>query len=70
MTEPACIAKILCTNGCPTPATTLAALIDDPSLCSLPADRVHRPTPLARRVGRMPCSAYGLEAWRSHMAAI
>lgn len=70
MTKPARIAKIPCANGCPTPATILAALIDDPSLCVLAADRLHRPTPLARRVGRMLCSAYGLEAWRSHMAAI
>ena len=70
MTKPARIAKILYADSCATRAATLAALIDDPSLCSLPADRVHRPTPLARRVGRMLCSAYGLEAWRSHMAAI
>lgn len=83
MTEPARIAEILYADSFATPAAILVALIDDPSLRVLPPDRAHlgtlralgclgntAPTPLGRRVGLILCNAYGLEAWRSRMAAI
>lgn len=75
MTEPTPIANILDADSCPRPTAILAALIDEPSLRSVSTVHLQRPalrapgwirttapTPLARRVGRMLCNAYGLEA--------
>jgi hypothetical protein len=75
MTQPARIAEILYEDSFATPAAILVALIDNPSMAVLPADRHHMlalrrrgciglsgPTALGRRVGLVLRNVHGLEA--------
>lgn len=81
MNHPARIAEILYEDSFATPAAILVALIDDPSMAVLRADRNHLqtlqrrgcigiagPTALGRRVGLVLRNVHGLEAWSTRFA--
>jgi len=75
------VAQALMDDSFACPAAILVALIDDPSLAVLPADRRHLltlrrrgciglsgPTPLGQRVGLVLRNVHGLEAWGTRFA--
>lgn len=81
MNQPARIAEILYEDSFATPAAILVALLDDPSMAVLRADRHHLqtlqrrgciglagPTALGRRVGLVLRNVHGLEAWSTRFA--
>lgn len=81
MTDVWRIAQTLMDDSFACPAAILVALIDDPAMAVLPADRHHLvtlrrwgclgssgPTPLGQRVGLVLRNVHGLEAWSTGFA--